>query len=26
MIDGAKVVGHDELFAAMPPGTVVLSY
>jgi len=26
MIDGAKVVSHDELFAAMPPGTVVLSY
>ena len=26
MIDGAKVLAHDELFAAMLPGTVVFSY
>ena len=26
MIDGAKVLAHNELFAAMPPGTVVFSY
>jgi copper chaperone len=26
MIDGAKVVVHGELFAAMPPGTAVFSY
>ena len=26
MIDGAKVLAHGELFAAMPPGTVVFSY
>jgi predicted peroxiredoxin len=26
MIDGAKVLAHSELFAAMPPGTVVFSY
>lgn len=26
MIDGAQVRAHDELFAAMPPGTVVFSY
>jgi copper chaperone CopZ/predicted peroxiredoxin len=26
MIDGARVLAHGELFAAMPPGTVVFSY
>jgi copper chaperone CopZ/predicted peroxiredoxin len=26
MIDGAKVLAHYELFATMPPGTVVFSY
>jgi copper chaperone CopZ/predicted peroxiredoxin len=26
MIDGAKVLGHGELFTATPPGTVVFSY
>jgi copper chaperone CopZ/predicted peroxiredoxin len=26
MIDGARVLGHGELFTATPPGTVVFSY
>jgi predicted peroxiredoxin len=26
MIDDAKLLGHDELFTAMPSGTVVFSY
>jgi copper chaperone CopZ/predicted peroxiredoxin len=26
MIDGVKILAHGELFAAMPPGTVVFSY
>jgi copper chaperone CopZ/predicted peroxiredoxin len=26
MIDGARVLSHGELFAAMPPGTVIFSY
>jgi copper chaperone CopZ/predicted peroxiredoxin len=26
MIDGAKVLAHNELFSTMPPGTVVFSY
>jgi copper chaperone CopZ/predicted peroxiredoxin len=26
MIDGARVLAHSELFAAMPPGTIIFSY
>jgi predicted peroxiredoxin len=26
MIDGAKIVAHDELLSALTPGTVVFSY